>query len=95
MSVYHQNKENHLKMIYRNNVVIAKDGDRLIVVHSKRTIKPLLPFEITKEVFEQWNRRDSRIDITYTPYKELFDGIGGQRDLIIITNFDDIEFKEN
>ncbi|MBP1996555.1 hypothetical protein [Paenibacillus eucommiae] len=95
MSVSKLDKEKHLQMIYRNNVVIAKDEERLIVVHSKRTVKPLLPFEISKEVFEHWRQRDARMGITDTPYMELFDGIGGRNDLAIVTDFNEIEFIEN
>jgi hypothetical protein len=95
MSAYELEKKKHLQMIYRNNVVIAKDEDHFIVVHSKRTTKPLLPFEITKEVFEQWTQRDNRVGITDTPFKDLFEGLGGPKDLVLVTSFNDIEFIEN
>jgi hypothetical protein len=96
MSAHNSEKENHLHMIYKNNAVIAKDGDRFIVVHSKRTVKPLLPFEITKEVYDHWNKRDNRVGFTDTPYKELFAAtVTGQNELVLVTDFNKIEFIEN
>jgi hypothetical protein len=91
MNAYETEKEKHLKLVYKNNVVIAKDEDRFIVVHSKRTVKPLLPFEITQEVYDHWRLRDSRIGITDTPYKDLF----AQTDLVVVSDFNEIEFIEN
>jgi hypothetical protein len=95
MSAFMQ-KEGHLQMVYKNNVVFAKDGDRIIIVHSKRTIKPLLPFEISKQVLDQWKKRDNRIAITETPYKELFGAtINGNDELVKVVDFNDIEFSEH
>ncbi|MEK3915204.1 hypothetical protein [Paenibacillus sp. FSL H7-0331] len=96
MSVFQINKENHLQLVYKNNVVIARDGNKLIVVHSKRSIKPLLPFEITKQVYEQWRKRDSRMDFTDTPYNELFtSSVIAQTELECVLDFNKIEFIEN
>jgi S-adenosylmethionine:diacylglycerol 3-amino-3-carboxypropyl transferase len=96
MTAHQSEKEKHLQMIYKNNAVVAKDEERLIVVHSKRTKKPLLPFEITKEVYEQWNKRDNRVVFTDTPYNELFTWkVSGQQDLVLITDFNEIEFIED
>lgn len=88
-------REKHLKMVEQNNVVIAMDNGRYMVVHSKRTVKPLLPFEITEEVFNQWKQRDSRIANTETPFSELFTATICQHKLGCVANFDDIEFSEN
>lgn len=89
-------KEKHLQLVYRNNVVVAKDGTRIIVIHSKRSIKPLLPFEISQAVFDFWKQRDSSIAVTDTPYRELFDSAMNQSDdqLVCITDFNDIEFSD-
>ncbi|TDF95085.1 hypothetical protein [Paenibacillus piri] len=96
MSVQQTEKEKHLQMIYKNNVVIAKDGDRIIVVHSKRSVKPLVPFEITQEVLDQWKKRDSRVAETVTPYKELFaSSVNSINDLIVVSDFNEIEFSED
>lgn len=86
-------KEKHLKLVNQNNVVIAMDNGRYIVVHSKRSVSPLLPFEITEDVLSQWKQRDSRIVITDTPYKELFAAIISQHKLV--GDFNEIEFSEN
>ncbi|CAG7610501.1 hypothetical protein PAESOLCIP111_01249 [Paenibacillus solanacearum] len=97
MKVSHEEKEKHLKMVYRNNVIVARDGEKIIVVHSKRSIKPLLPFEISQQVFEQWKRRDDRIAVTETPYKELFAIEVHRSDtaLVCVTDFNEIEFSEH
>ncbi|OXM83431.1 hypothetical protein [Paenibacillus rigui] len=97
MSVYQTEKEKHLQMVYKNNVVVAMDGSRMIVVHSKRSIKPLLPFEISEEVLKQWKQRDNRIAVTETSYKELFASAIHQADhkLEYIHDFNDIEFSEH
>jgi hypothetical protein len=96
MSVFQSDKQKHLQMVYKNNVVIAKDEDRIIVVHSKRTTKPLLPFEITQKVFEQWSQRDSRIAFTDTPFKELFTPIAIARNgMVCVTDFNELEFIEH
>jgi len=96
MSVQDSEKEKHLQMVYRNNVVIAKDGNKLIVIHSKRSVKPLLPFEISQQVLDQWKQRDNRIAITDTPYKELFAAAVNRPDskLEYVSDFNDIEFSE-
>jgi hypothetical protein len=94
MSVFQISKEQQLHMVYKN-AVVARDGDRYIVVHSKRTLKPLLPFAITKEVYEQWNKRDSRVGFTDTPYEQLIDPATSiQRDCVLITDFNEIQFTE-
>ena len=97
MKVSHEEKEKHLKMVYRNNVIVAKDGEKIIVVHSKRSVKPLLPFEISQQVFEQWKRRDDRIAVTETPYKELFaiEVHRSDTELVCVTDFNEIEFSEH
>jgi hypothetical protein len=96
MSVFQINKENHLQLVYKNNVVIARDGDKLIVVHSKRSIKPQLPFEITQQVYEHWRKRDSRMDFTDTPYNQLFaSNVIAQTELECVVDFNKIEFIEN
>jgi hypothetical protein len=95
MSVFQTEKQKYLQMIYKNNVVIAKDEERIIVVHSKRTIKPLLPFELTQQVLDEWRQRDSRIAFTETPYKDLFaPTVTSQQEVVCITDFNDIEFSE-
>lgn len=95
MSVHQTDNERHLQMIYRNNVVVSMDGKRIIVVHSKRSLKPLLPFEISKEVYEQWKKRDNRIAVTDTPYKDLFTvPVTGSSKLEYVAEFNDIEFSE-
>ncbi|MNI38220.1 hypothetical protein D3C73_923520 [compost metagenome] len=96
MSVSELEKDKHLKLIYKNNVVVAKDKDRLIVVHSKRTVKPLLPFEITPEVFDQWKKRDNRLGMTDTPYSELFGSALMSKEILHkVDDFNLIEFIEN
>jgi hypothetical protein len=95
MSVFQISKEQQVHMTYKN-AVVARDGDRYLVVHSKRTLKPLLPFEITKEVYEQWNKRDNRVGFTDTPYQQLFTPTVTefQHDWVLITDFNEIEFTE-
>jgi hypothetical protein len=96
MSIHQTDKEKHLQMVYKNNVVISKDGERIIIVHSKRSVKPLLPFEVTKEVLDSWMKRDSRIAETDTPYNELFHmEVNCVRELVLVTDFNDIEFIED
>ncbi|NOU96763.1 hypothetical protein GC093_26600 [Paenibacillus sp. LMG 31456] len=96
MSVDHVEKEKHLQMVYKNNVVVAKDGNKIIVVHSKRSVKPLLPFEISQEVLDQWKQRDNRIGVTDTPYKELFPPVMNRvNELVFVIEFDEIEFSEH
>ncbi|MCS7459812.1 hypothetical protein N0M98_06620 [Paenibacillus doosanensis] len=96
MSAHQTEKEKHLQMVYKNNVVVAMDNQKYIVVHSKRSVKPLLPFEISQEVLEQWKRRDNRIAVTDTPYKELFAAAVNRSDhkLEYIADFNDIEFSD-
>jgi hypothetical protein len=95
MSVFQISKEQQLHMIYKN-AVVARDGDRFIVVHSKRTLKPLLPFEITKEVYEHWKKRDNRVGFTDTPFQQLVASTGStiQHDWVLITDFNEIQFTE-
>ncbi|MNI23227.1 hypothetical protein D3C73_768060 [compost metagenome] len=96
MSVYQADKEKHLHLVYKNNVVVSMDGNRIIVVHSKRSVKPLLPFEVSTQVYEQWKQRDNRIGVTDTPFKELFgvDINGTNSHLVYIADFNEIEFSE-
>ncbi|GAA4877127.1 hypothetical protein GCM10023310_66220 [Paenibacillus vulneris] len=96
MSVYQTEKEKHLQMTYKNNVVIAMDGNKMIVVHSKRSVKPLLPFEISKEVLEHWKQRDNRIAVTDTPFKDLYSTAFHRPDsaLVYVSDFNAIEFSE-
>jgi hypothetical protein len=95
MSVFQVSKEQQIHMGYKN-AVIANDGDRYIVVHSKRTLKPLLPFEITKEVYEHWKKRDNRVGFTDTPYQQLLAPTIStiQQDWVLITDFNEIQFTE-
>ncbi|MEK3917294.1 hypothetical protein [Paenibacillus sp. FSL H7-0331] len=96
MIVQKTEKEKHLQMVYKNNVVIARKGNKIIVVHSKRSIKPLLPFEISNEVLDQWKRRDTRIAETATPYNELFPlSVNQDKELFLVTDFNEIEFIED
>ncbi|WP_282939930.1 hypothetical protein [Paenibacillus sp. RC67] len=96
MSAFMTDKEKHLQMVYKNNVVVAKDGNKIIVIHSKRSVKPLLPFEISQGVFDQWKQRDARIAMTDTPYKELFAPAVNRPDnkLVYVADFNDIEFSD-
>jgi hypothetical protein len=75
---------------------VAMDGAKIIVVHSKRSVRPLIPFEISKEVFDKWKQRDSRISVTNTPFKELFGSNvnGASSKLEYIVDFNIIEFSE-
>jgi hypothetical protein len=96
MSVFQISQEQQLHMVYKN-AVVARDGDRYIVVHSKRTLKPLLPFEITKEVYEHWKKRDNRVGFTDTPFQQLPAPITIspiQHDWVLITDFNEIQFTE-
>jgi hypothetical protein len=96
MSAFITEKDRHLHLINKHNAVVAKDGERLIVVHSRRTLKPLLPFEITKEVYGQWNKRDNRVGFTDTPYQELFGNTVMDRHVLVrVTDFNEIEFSED
>lgn len=96
MSVNTSEKEKHLKLVYQNNVVIAMDRDKYIVVHSKRTVKPLLPFEITKQALEEWKKRDKRVAVTDTPYNELFaSSVAARGELHVVSDFNEIEFSEH
>ncbi|MCR8631956.1 hypothetical protein [Paenibacillus radicis (ex Xue et al. 2023)] len=96
MSTNQAEKKKHLQMLYKNNVVVSMDGDRIIVVHSKRSLKPLVPFEVSKQVYGQWKQRDNRIEVTDKPLKELFDVdiLGTNNQLTHITDFNEIEFSE-
>ncbi|MEI7027883.1 hypothetical protein [Paenibacillus sp. y28] len=95
MSVTKVEKEKHLKLLYQNNVVVAMDRDNYVVVHSKRTVKPLLPFQISEEALKQWKQRDKRIAMTETPYNELFStSVLSRSELCFVENFNDIEFSE-
>jgi hypothetical protein len=95
MSVFQISNEQQLHMVYKN-AVVARDGDRYIVVHSKRTLKPLVPFEITNEVYEHWKKRDNRVGFTDTPFQQLLAPALStiQHDWVLITDFDEIQFTE-
>jgi hypothetical protein len=82
------------------NAIVSRNGiGELIVVASKRSIKPAVPFIITTSVFQQWNARDSRVAIADLPYEQLITviplnlKIHQEEPLKVIKHFDEIDFS--
>jgi hypothetical protein len=91
----------HLSLFESMNAIISRNGiGELIVVISKRSIKPTVPFIITTSVFQQWKARDSRVVIADLPYERLNTIISlnlkihQDEPLKVIQHFDEIEFSE-
>jgi len=83
------------------NAIVSRNGiGELIVVVSKRSIKPTVPFIITSSVFQQWKARDSRVAITDLPYEQLITVISlnlknhQDEPMKVIQHFDEIQFSE-
>jgi hypothetical protein len=93
--------ENHRVLLDSMNVIVARNkiGD-LIVVSSKRSIKPTTPFIISSSVFQHWKARDSKAVIVDLPYEELIKAFSlyladnQNEPLVFITDFSEIEFTE-
>jgi hypothetical protein len=91
----------HLSLLESMNAIISRNGiGELIVVLSKRSINPTVPFIITTSVFQQWKARDSRVVIADLPYERLNTlfslnlKIQQDESLKVIQHFDEIEFSE-
>jgi hypothetical protein len=90
----------HKSLLESMNAIVCRNGiGELIVVMSKRSLKPTVPFIITTSVFQQWKTRDSRVTIADLPYEQLntvFPLIFIHQDepLKVIQHFDEIEFTE-
>jgi hypothetical protein len=93
--------ENHRVLLNTMNVIVARNkiGD-LIVVSSKRSTKPITPFIISSNVFQQWKARDSKAVIVDLPYEELITviplnlSVNQNEPLIVVSDFSEIEFTE-
>jgi hypothetical protein len=90
----------HKSLLESMNAIVSRNGiGELIVVVSKRSIKPTVPFIITTSVFQQWKARDSRVAIADLPYEQLntvipLNLIQQDEPLKVIQHFDEIEFTE-
>jgi hypothetical protein len=93
--------ENHRVLFKTMNVIVARNkiGD-LIVVSSKRSTKPTVPFIISSAVFQKWKARDSKAVIVDLPYEELIAVIplyltnNQNEPLVVVNDFSEIEFTE-
>jgi hypothetical protein len=88
----------HKSLLESMNAIVSRNGiGELIVVVSKRSIKPTVPFIITTSVFQQWKARDSRVAIADLPYEQLnipLNLVHQDEPLKVIQHFDEIEFSE-
>jgi hypothetical protein len=91
----------HKLLLESMNAIVSRNGiGELIVVMSKRSIKPTVPFIITTSVFQQWKARDDRVVIADLPYERLNILISLNlkihqvEPLKVIQHFDEIEFSE-
>jgi sulfur relay (sulfurtransferase) DsrF/TusC family protein len=93
--------KNHKELFDTMNVIVARNKiGYLIVVSSKRSTKPNVPFIISSAVFQQWKARDSKAIIVDLPYEELIKVIplyfidNQNEPLVIVKDFSEIEFTE-
>jgi hypothetical protein len=91
----------HKLQLESMNAIVTRNGiGELIVVVSKRSLKPTVPFIITTSVFQQWKARDSRVVIADLPYEQLSTviplnfKINQDEQLKVIRVFDEIKFSE-
>jgi hypothetical protein len=93
--------ENNRVLFETMNVIVARNKiDDLIVVSSKRSTKPTVPFIISSVVFQQWKARDIKAAIVDLPYEELITVIplyltdNQNEPLVVVSDFSEIEFTE-
>jgi hypothetical protein len=93
--------DEHRVLFDKMNAIVARNEiGELIVVRSRRTIKPIIPFIISISVFQEWKARDNKVVIADLPFEQLNTGIPfnfkirEDELLIVIQSFDELEFLE-
>jgi hypothetical protein len=93
--------DEHRVLFDKMNAIVARNEiGELIVVRSRRTIKPIIPFIISISVFQQWKARDNKVVIADLPFEQLNTDIPlnikirKDEPLTVIQSFDELEFSE-